>query len=101
MEIRELTKILDLLYLEGYDNGMNYVSNLEFGNGKSPISIQKEKEQEISSAFNKIIDLFQMYLNELLERIAPVKTEYSRGVEISYAALIRQFQIWKDMERIK
>jgi hypothetical protein len=98
MDIRELTRILDQVYQEGYNNGLSYASCLEFSNGKSALSIEKEKQQEIQTAFSNIIVLFQNYLDELLERIAPVKTDYSRGVEMSYAALIRQLQIWKDME---
>jgi hypothetical protein len=98
MGIEPLLKCLEDLYQEGYNNGMSYASHLEFSNGKSAISIEKEKQREIQTAFSNVIDLFQNYLDKLLERIAPVKTEYSRGVEMSYAALIRQLQIWKDME---
>lgn len=99
MDALKLITCLKDLYQEGYNNGMDYAGCLEFGCGKSELSLRKNKQLATQQSFRDLMGILEEYLNELLEHIeSPHKSPYQNGVEMAYAALNRQWQIWKDME---
>lgn len=98
MDAQKLINCLKDLYQEGRNNGIDYAGCLEFGCGKSEKSVTKEKQIAVQHTFREIMDVLQDYLQELLNHIQPCKTDYQQGVEMAYAALNRQWQIWKEME---
>jgi hypothetical protein len=99
MDAQKMIDCLKDLYQEGRNNGMDYAGCLEFGCGKSELSIQKEKQIAVQNTFRDIMNVLQDYLEQLRDNIAcEIQTEYFKGVEVSYIALIKQFQIWKKME---
>jgi uncharacterized protein (DUF2461 family) len=99
MKYQKIIDCLKDLYERGWDEGIGYADDLEFGCSKDARSHKKNKAQHIQNSFRDLVDILQDYLEELSDNMAcEIQTEYFRGVEMSYASLIKQFQIWKQMD---
>jgi hypothetical protein len=99
MNAKKLIDCLKDLYQEGRNDGIEYADCLEFGTAKSEESIKKDKQISIQNSFRDLVGILQDYLEELNDNIScEIQTDYFHGVEMSYASLIKQFQIWKQMD---